>query len=560
MPLKPIFDKAPLMSLNSQPLHAGLVRSESAAIHKLYAMTSHADDVFMLEGLFRLACLVTAKPCDEPVAGKIRKLLAGQKADGSFDGSYKTGIAILRAAWALYEFETSKTLLEPIARWCAYAAQHWDALMADKEIRIFSADLLELLENLYRVTGKASVLTLCERINSQTTGWSGVLNTVNSQRPTSRAMTQQEIASGIEKEAGDENGYYHHMLRVNHAESLADGARSTMAKGWYSGSATELNATHNGWERLVKYHGAVCGGLTSDELLEGTSPAELISTAALGAWAEALCAAALGDHADWAWSALERMAHNAMPACLEDGQVAQFQRVNQPMGMQHEAACFYLKENHQERSAARLVRGYAALAHSAVTACPGGAAVNMYIPGRYAVPMDAGMMILMVSASTTEARVTIHCKDAIKASVSLRVPHWSQNTEITVNGAASDEDVKDNQMTLERTWHDGDCIVVTFEQRVRVLEGHHQGKYVLCGPVLMVLSDAQWRMALVSARMDENRVLATLEQVADWKDKNGLPWDVPVLPETDGEQVVRNLTPYSKTRQRMALFAGRKQA
>ena len=62
MPLKPIFDKAPLTAMTCQPLRAGLVRMESAAMTKLYAMTAAANEPIALEGAFRLACIVTAKP------------------------------------------------------------------------------------------------------------------------------------------------------------------------------------------------------------------------------------------------------------------------------------------------------------------------------------------------------------------------------------------------------------------------------------------------------------------------------------------------------------------
>ena len=103
MPLKPIFDKAPLMTMTAQPLRAGLVRMENAVLTKLYAMVAGTNEPAALEGAFRLACIVTAKPGEEPAAAKIRALLDTQKEDGSFAASFKDSVAILRAAWAVYE-------------------------------------------------------------------------------------------------------------------------------------------------------------------------------------------------------------------------------------------------------------------------------------------------------------------------------------------------------------------------------------------------------------------------------------------------------------------------
>jgi len=562
MPLKPIFDKAPLTAMTCQPLRAGLVRMENAAITKLYQLAACANEPAALEGTFRLACIVTAKPGEEPVAAKIRALLSAQKADGSFDMSFRDSVALLRAGWAMYEYEARKPLLDHIARWCSFAVQHWDDLMADDAIWANSADLLELLENLYRVTGKSAVLSLCERVATQTMGWSSVLNTVSSQRPTSRSITPEELDAGLVMENSSREGYYTHFYRTNHGESLADGARSTMAKGWFSGSATELNATRNGWERLSRYHGAICGGLTSDELLEGTSPVEAVSTAGLGAWAEALCAAAMGDKADWAFEALERMAYNALPACLYEDKLLSFQRVNTLTADPDNGKCFAVAADHEQRALWRLVRGYAALASAAVSARVDGASVNLYMPGRYAVPVGDDLLIFTVAASIKGASITVHCKQETKAAVRLRMPAWSRNTDATINGTHGHQEVKANVLTLDRTWHDGDVIAIAFEQSLSVMDGHHQGKYVMRGPVVMAMpiDGDGWQKAFVSATVEDNHVTATLDTVTEWKAKGDLPADVPVLPATAGTPKICPLTPYAKTPARIALFPGRKQA
>lgn len=562
MPLKPVFDKAPLTTMIRQTLPAGFVRMENAAMAKLYALIAEVNEPAGLEGAFRLACIVTSKPGEELVSVRIRTLLSAQKEDGSFPMSFGDSIALLRAAWAMYEYEARKPMLDCIARWCGYAVQHWDELMADDSVWAYSADLLELLENLYRVTGKAAVLTLCERVSTQTMGWSSVLNTINSQQPTSKTITKAELENGLTKETGSHDGYYNHLLRVNHAESLADGARSTMAKGWYSGSATELNATRNGWARLSRYHGAICGGLTSDELLEGTAPSALVSTAALGAWAEAICAAAMGDNAEWAYDALERMAFNAIPACIHDDKLLAFQRINSLTNEVNTKDAYFVSEDHHQHAMYRLARGYAALASSVVNARVDGADVNLYMPGRYAVPVEDDMLVFTIKNAANAVQITVHCKKDTAAKVCLRMPYWSRNTEVTVNGADSQGEVKKGMLTYDRTWHDGDVIVLNFEQTLMVMEGHHQGRYIMRGPVLMAMpvENDEWKKAFISANAEGNRVTVVLDQVREWKIKDNIPADVPVLPETVGNPASYTLMPYAKTAARIALFPGRKQA
>ena len=66
MPLKPVFDKAPLTMLTSQPLRAGQVRVNLPALTRLYAQVENRREPLLLEGAFRLACLVKADAMQSP--------------------------------------------------------------------------------------------------------------------------------------------------------------------------------------------------------------------------------------------------------------------------------------------------------------------------------------------------------------------------------------------------------------------------------------------------------------------------------------------------------------
>jgi len=564
VPLKPIFDKAPLTAMTCQPLSAGMVRTDAEHLKQLYALVRENKSASSLEGAFRLAALLTARPDEEPAAAAIRAALAAQKEDGSYALPLTEAIAVLRAGWALYEYEARKPLLEYAARWCAWASKNWDVLAEDDELWANPADLLELLENLYRVTGKSALLTLCERVSAQTMAWSTVLNTVSAQRPTNKSVTVEELNNGLYGVA-DRDSYYQRFYLTNHAESLADGARASMARGWFSGSATEMNAARTGWERLQRHHGAICGGLTSDEMLEGTSPAAPVSTAAIGAWAEALCAAALGTNTEWAWAAAERLALNAMPACIDGNKLLPFQRVNTLSGTVADTDCFFVNDDHASRAADRIARGWAAIASSAVTACTDGLAVNLFLPGRYAVPVGEGLIVISMQTDNGHCSISVHTKQEQKATIRLRLPEWSRNIEIAVNGAVGDagRECRAGFMSIERTWHDGDVVTVTLEETLHVVSAHHQGKYVMHGAILMVMpaADGCWAKSFIDAECEDSQVTARLDSVREWKLTGGEPADVPVLPAASGmdaENVA--LVPYASVRSRIALFPGRKMA
>lgn len=566
MPLKPIFDKAPLTAMTSQTLRAGMVRADHEKLQQLYRLIAADQSPAALEGAFRLSCLLCAEPAEGEAAANIRRALSVQKEDGSFDLPLTDAVAVLRACWALYEYEARKPLLDHIARWCGWAAQHWEEIEADDEIWANPAELLELLEQLYRVTGKAALLTMVNRLSQQSMNWAGVLNTISSQRPTSRTITREELETCLSIEKGSREGYYTHFVRANSPEKLADGARACMARGWATGSATELNAARSGWEKLSRHHGAVCGGLTSDELLEGASPSAAVSAAAIGAWTEALCAAAADKGTGWMWDALERMAVNAIPAAIREAGVLPFQRVNGLAAAPAEADCFRVAEDHAARALQRMARGCAALAHSAVMARPDGFSVNLYIPGRYQVPVGDGVLVLTLRESDGRCTIHVNCRQEVKATARLRVPEWTRNTEIAINGMESDagRDCSAGSMNIERTWHDGDVITVTLEETLRVMEGHHQGRFVMKGAKLMALpvsGDGEWAKCLLGCNLTDGAVVAQLDAVKDWKRKGDVPADVPVLPAPSGDAPVQQkLVSYAQTEARIAFFPGRKQA
>ncbi|MBR3763354.1 MAG: glycoside hydrolase family 127 protein [Clostridia bacterium] len=563
MPLKPIFDKAPLTAMNSQALRAGMVRTEHQKVKQLHALLQGDTAPAALEPVFRLTCLVQANPSDSDAAQAIRRAAAMQQADGSFAMPLSDAVAVLRACWALYEFEARMPLLEPVSHWCAWAHANWETLLADDEIWANPADLLELLQQVYRVTGKPALLTMVSRLSQQTMNWSGVLNTLNSQRPTSRTITREELETCLRIENGSREGYYTHFIRTNSPEQLADGARSCLARGGVSGSATEMNAARNGWEKLQRHHGAICGGLTSDELLEGTSPSAPVSAAAVGAWAETLCGAAAYGKNDWAFEALERIALNAMPAAIEENGVTPFQHVNALTDHPGTADCFRIAPDHDKRALYRMARAVAAVASCAVMARPNGFAVGMYIPGVYQVPVGDAAMVLTLRMREGQCQIGVGCKQELKAAVTLRLPVWARNVEITVNGAESDpgKDATASALVIDRTWHDGDVISIHLEETLRVVDGHHQGAYVLKGAKVMCMPAGEdWAVSLVSVQGGENGVTALVD-AADWKRRGDVPADVPVLPAASGRALrTVSLVPYAETGARIALFPRRSQA
>lgn len=559
--LKPIFDKSPLLSLNALALRPGQARVSLPRLSALYAMTGDAvGHPALWEGVFRLACIVEAHPMEEPVVRWISDALAHQAEDGSLPGSVTEQVALLRAAWAMYEHEAKRPLLEKLALWCGWACEHWDIVLADQAVRVSPADLMELLLGLYRVTGKKPLLHLCERLRAEAMDWSGALHTFSVQRPMKRIIAWDELAQGMRSEEDRESGFYTRQYLTCHGETLGDGLRCSLMSGQFSGSGTELSAPKAGWEKISRYHGAVCGGITADETLGGASPSCAVDAASLGAWAEAF--AALREN--WAFDALDTLLHNGLPACVADGNPVAFQRVNGLDADCGTADCYHISEGAQLRALNRLCRGYAAAISSAVTMKPDGLSVNLYVPGRYTVPTEQGVIRLNVAGRDGSWAVTVHARQPVKAVIRLRVPGWTDEAAVTVNGLDIGDDCVGMSISLDRTWQDGDLIAVRFGCGLRVVEGYHQSACVMHGNKLMAMpatAESAWNAALCGEpSLEDGHVTVPLRRVPVWNRKDAVPVDLPVLPETEGETFTAELQPYADTPSRIAVFPRGKQA
>lgn len=559
MPLKPIFEKYPLIPLAELPLRPGQVRVQNHKAETLYALCSGMQQPAMLEGLFRLACMVKSKPMEEPVAKAIASVLGRQQPDGSLPMDVAEAVCVMRAALAMYELDAKRPLLEKMVNWCAWAAENWEDVLACSAVRTRAADLMELLQMLYRVTGKKAMAKLCDRLRQQAMDWSGILHTFAVQRPMNRVTAWKDMEAGLEAEDGSEAGFYTRQYLTCHGESLADGVRSATCNGQFSGNGMELSAAKAGWEKISRYHGAVCGGVTADETIGGRSPACGVDAASLGAWAEAFAMADVKE--TWAFEALEVLMENGLPAALAEGKCIPFQRVNGLAADCGTKDCYHVHTGDAQllRALSRLCRGYAKALSSAVTVSPKGLSVNLYVPGRYAVPLKDGACMVTIGAGT----VKIQTKNPVAAAVRLRIPEWTEDACITVNDEGGQEGKRSTWLTIDRTWQDGDSIRVDFAKTATVHTGHHQGAYIRYGAQVMayVPENDTWAVALCGEpAVEDGRVTAAFRRVPEWRKRGSLPADLPVLPQAEGEAVRAVLTPYADAPCRIALFPRGEQA
>lgn len=566
MPLKPIYDKSPLTALTALPLRPAQAAVSCTAAAQLYALVKEARDQYACwEGAIRLGAALGCKEADIPAAARTRLYLSMQAEDGGLPLTPADAVCVMRAAMALYEMKAERPVIEQLLRFCGWLKANWESVMADRAVRTASADLMELLENIYRVTGKKPLLALCEKLRHEALDWSGVLHTFAVQRPMSRVTPAADLTAGMDAEDGSEAGFYTRQYLTCHAAKLADGARAATMNGLYSGNGMELTAAKTGWERISRYHGAVCGGLTADETVAGTSPAAAVDAVSLGAWAEAFAVQGQTGENAWAFDALDTLLCNGLPAAVSGDKLVPYQRVN---GL--EANCgtkdCYLTgdaDAHVWAALARLSRGWAAALQSAVMTREDGFTVNLCVPGTYLLPVDGKACRVRIAGEHGAFTIVLDAKASVQAKVRVRIPVWTNDAAVSVNDEGADEGKPGAYLTIDRTWNPGDTIKVAFAQNLRTVEGHHQGAAVLLGATVLAVpaSRDNWAYAIVGApEMKDGVVTVPAAPVADWRCKGAVPADLPVLPRVTGETVRLTLKPYAETPCRIALLPKGRQA
>jgi hypothetical protein len=562
VPLKPIYGKTPLTEMKALPLYPGQITVKEDCLKPMETLLKGAAeaDMALWESALRLSFASRDVTGQTKLAALIRDTLKDQKDNGEMPLPLNKALQVMNAAWALYEVKPDKQLLESMMRWCASLAADWSKVEDCTAIRTGAGDLMKLLCNLYRVTGRKGLTTLCEKLRQLSIDWSGALHTFSVQRPMKKMIDCKTLDEGMAAENGNGAGFYTRQYLLCHGETLADGARACLESSVYSGNGPESRAAKDGWEKISRWHGAVCGGVTSDETLAGLSANSAVDAASLGAWAETF-AKQLEVDADSAWAAseLEKLMKNGMPAAVQSGKLVCFQRGN---GLEEDCGtkdCYRVQHTsvQKPRALARLARGWAAAVEHAVMVIPAGAQVNLYLNGEYSLKMNGQAVKLIVSGQDGEYTIEVEVKEDVKASVALMVPAWTDDACIRVNDEGADEGHAGTYLTLERTWKNGDCIHVSFAQCLKVKEGYHQSAVISYGAKTMayVPQNGLWAVALCDEpEVKDGKVVVKLAHVPGWKAVGAVPNDLPVRPETDGDVFEAELKPYAETSVRMTML------
>ena len=292
-------------------------------------------------------------------------------------------------------------------------------------------------------------------------------------------------------------------------------------------------------------------------LLAGNRPDRGIYAGAVGAWAEAFAAQMTIGCASWAMDALTLLVFNALPACLKEDGLLLFQRVNCLTEDPGEIGCFDPQPSPRRAAHVwgRLARGLVSAWKAAVTVAEGELHLNLPLPGTWACGLKKkpltvcsdGREILIRKDPETTLSLKIFLSETETRQLLMNGKSFAETPERREGGiqALLPSDGKEIQLTLADTG------------RIRMTETHHQGICVYRASRLLAMpaGDGPWQAAAAGEiRVQDGVPMLPVRFCPRWKETEGIPADIPVLPVTEGDIRWVPLAAYAETPRRIAVF------
>ncbi|MEN8157950.1 MAG: beta-L-arabinofuranosidase domain-containing protein [Bacteroidota bacterium] len=172
-----------------------------------------------------------------------------------------------------------------------------------------------------------------------------------------------------------------------------------------------------------------------------------------------------------------------------------------------------------------------------------GPVINLYNQGEWRQTLHNGTLVSLVQETRYpeegEIGITVNQKSDVNYTISLRIPEWSRQTELSVNGERV-EVTPGTYAKIERLWSDGDRISLALDMRGRVIQapGNINEMAVMRGPVVLALDSRVIEPAGYNIWL--------LPEDTEWEHKDdfgGLKYVLPEQVNESGEERYIELTP-----------------
>lgn len=589
---KTFFPRPPMTAGRFAPLPAGavlargsmrerLVSLRAGLLSRALSLAAHEDSPLAPDAL-EAALLVSAQLGEEELRRKAMRLIDrtvdGQREDGSFGQPGERFAAwgrMLRAVCCAYTLCGEKRLLTFMLRYMKYLSESLKTEPLGEEDAMHVADTLESGVFLYNVTGQKAILPVLGLLIGQGADYTSLFHAFPYRAPVSRSHPETADAQAEKSE------FTLRLLRTADGANLCEGLRASGLSGVVTGSGKHLSAPEAGLARLIRAHGAACGGIAADPLLAGTHPGRGVTAASLGELAASLETLMTCPDGDFGFDRLETLMYNGVAAAFSDDFLA-VQRAQQANQLAVDGAIRFPLLG--ERASAYGVEGAEPLLsawprflqHQWMLTRDEGLCAMGYAPCsvRYRLG-GVGVRVSVESdyPASGSVRIALSLERETAFPLVLRIPEWARGATVAVGGEIVPAQAG-SFLTLGRQWHDGDTLLLTLPMAVETQESFHQAVSVARGPLRFayapkaretegggLCADGPFGVALVrdapiEAAQEGGRVVlrAQVRALPGWEMRGPSADQPPIAVQGGGEAFCATLVPYAEARVRVAVL------
>ncbi len=571
------FNREPLVGRQYAELPLGSIKAEGWLLEQLHrmrdGMTGHLDEVmpnvvgsrncwlggdgdawergpYWIDGLLPLAYILDDQSLKDKVKPWIEWTLASQTPDGHFgptvDRPKEPGLQRNRARdwWpkmvmlkvlqqyysatgdervipfmtAYFRYQLAELPKSPLNKWT-----HWGAERG--------GDNLDVIYWLYNITGESFLLELADIVYQQTYDWYAAFSLQNNVL------------------------YSQHSL---HCVNLGQGFKTPAVRYQQTADKAMLESLKTAKRTIAATFGYPTGLWAGDELTRFGNPifgSELCTAVEMMFSLEQVLK--ISGDVEWA-DYLERVAYNALPTQVTDNCDARqyYQQLNQieisrtwrdfttPHG---DTDQLFGQMTGYTCCTANYHQAWSKFVQNLWYATPnGGLAALIYAPSSVTTRLKSGREVKITENTHYPFRETIEFtvefpKQKGKSEhfpLHLRVPEWSKDFTVAINGATMECCAQSGIIVLDREWRNGDKVTLTLNAVVRASYWFDGGAAIERGPLLYALKmNERWvRHKITDSKEQINYGKFYYEVFSD------TPWNYCVLKQTLRKNIEKNIS------------------
>ncbi len=357
---------------------------------------------------------------------------------------------------------------------------------------------------LYNITGDAFLLDLADLIGEQTFPWTEVF--LNDLPYSGHASPWGYYR--IKRYPFDSTQIAQlHVSQLGgmHCVNFAQGMKEPLVYYQKSKDPRDIRAAKQALKDIKHFHGQPQGMYGGDEGLHGKDPTQGIEfcSVAESMFSLETMLAITGDM-DYA-DLLERITYNALPAQATDDFTARqyFQAANQ-LELSDRLQASYMTVGHYGTDFVfGTLSGYPCCTTNMHQSWP------KYVQNLWYATADRGVAALLYAPSVVNLKVGDDLNATITETTGfpfretvafeigldksgpfpfhLRIPAWTENAVITVNGAPWEGTIEQNVAVINRTWQDGDQVTLTLPMQLKASQWYDFATSVERGPLVYAL-------------------------------------------------------------------------